>query len=272
MIRTISTTHVSGPRACLLIALSFALLVVEGSTDLLEWPRGYLSYVVLPLHSAVAVPYNLVGGIRDHLLATSNLRAENRELKTRLLKLDTEARQLRTELSEADARLQLFNSSVARLPGYQVARLVGVVAGPQRHEVVVDVGMRDGTQQGAPVVDEFGVFGRVIDVHQATSNVMVVTDSRFGAPAVVERTGIRGIVAGTGRQRLVLDNVLDASYVEVGDRVVTSGMYRVFPDGLLLGVVDSEPETRTDGELEILVRPAAATGTSKYLLVISVAD
>ena len=59
------------------MTLAVVLLVLDGATSFLDWPKSYLSYVLLPLHAAVAVPYDLVGEARHYVVGMNALRREN---------------------------------------------------------------------------------------------------------------------------------------------------------------------------------------------------
>ena len=93
-----------------------------------------------------------------------------------------------------------------------------------------------------PVITYDGVVGQVNSVVGRYANVTLVADSRSAIDAMIERTGARGIVHGTGernRYSAQVEYLQRTDDVRVGDAVVTSGLGCRYPAGLLLGRVAS---------------------------------
>ena len=67
---------------------------------------------------------------------------------------------------------------------------------------------------------------------------MLITDASSAVASLLQDNRARGICRGQGEQ-LVFDFVLRQEEVQVGDRVVTSGMGGIFPKGLVVGHVKS---------------------------------
>lgn len=85
-----------------------------------------------------------------------------------------------------------------------------------------------------PVITLDGVVGTTGMVAGDTVEVQLVVDAGFAVDVVVERTGARGFVRGTGSEsdfRCRVMYVKRTDEVEVGDLLVTSGWGRRFPAG-----------------------------------------
>lgn len=98
----------------------------------------------------------------------------------------------------------------------------------------LDRGGRD-VRKEMPVVALGGVVGVVQQVSGDTVDVKMVIDSDSAVDVIVERTGARGIVRGTGDPNKFSLRVQYAERVddiEVGDQMVTSGVGRRFPRGV----------------------------------------
>ena len=86
-----------------------------------------------------------------------------------------------------------------------------------------------------PVLALDGVVGTVHRVAGDTIDVLLTVDSGSGIDVVVERTGARGIVRGTGdrsRYSCRVEYVQRTDEVAVGDLLLTSGVGKRFPKGL----------------------------------------
>jgi rod shape-determining protein MreC len=91
-----------------------------------------------------------------------------------------------------------------------------------------------------PVLSPDGVVGTTIKSAGDTVDVRLVVDAGSGVDAVVQRTGTRVFVRGSGDERKYLCNVeyvQRTDEVEVGDVLVTSGVGRRFPKGIPVGTV-----------------------------------
>jgi rod shape-determining protein MreC len=85
-----------------------------------------------------------------------------------------------------------------------------------------------------PVLSADGVVGTTLKVAGDTVDVRLVVDAGAGVDVVVQRTGARGFVRGTGDEREYSCNVeymLRTDEVDVGDLLVTSGVGLRFPKG-----------------------------------------
>lgn len=86
-----------------------------------------------------------------------------------------------------------------------------------------------------PVLSLEGAVGTVQRVSGDAISVELTVDSGFGVDVVVERTGARGFVRGTGEEARYLvrvEYVQRTDEVAVGDLLVTSGVGCRFPKGI----------------------------------------
>ena len=96
------------------------------------------------------------------------------------------------------------------------------------------------------------------------ANVTLIVDARSNVDAMIERTGARGILHGTGernRYAAQIEYLQRTDDVRVGDTVVTSGLGCRFPAGLLLGRVSAV--TRQDFGLWQVVEVTPAVDFSR---------
>jgi rod shape-determining protein MreC len=152
------------------------------------------------------------------------------------------------------------------------AQVVGKDGVPWFRSLTLDKGDADGVALDAPVVSSTGVVGRVFAVGAHAARVQVLLDRDGGAGVLVERSRVPGVVSGqvsgeaSGAEDLVLKYVPERSDVVVGDVVVTSGLDRIYPKGLVVGRVRFvgkgsglfrdirvEPSARFDRLEEVLV-------------------
>ena len=107
--------------------------------------------------------------------------------------------------------------------------------------VALDRPSRDITSDARlPVITLDGVVGVTGKVAGDQVEVQLVVDAGEGVDVVVERSGARGMLRGTGDQskyRCDVEYVKRTDEVEVGDLLITSGVGRRFPAGIPVGRV-----------------------------------
>ncbi|HUL75965.1 MAG TPA: rod shape-determining protein MreC [Vicinamibacteria bacterium] len=197
---------------------------------------------------------------------------ENRRLEARVRQLETDLQGRTARAEEADRLRELLSLRHA-VPMETVAALVvGRDGVPWFRSLTIDKGEADGVMLDAPVMSPTGVVGRVFAIGPHAARVQVLLDRDGGAGVLVERTRVPGVVSGqvasgsSGAEDLVLKYVPEHSDVAVGDVVVTSGLDRIYPKGLVVGRVRFvgkgsglvrdirvEPSARFDRLEEVLV-------------------
>jgi rod shape-determining protein MreC len=121
----------------------------------------------------------------------------------------------------------------------RVAQVIGMSISPSARTLEIDQGSLQGIPQGAPVVSGQGLVGLVQRVAWTSSEVLIA-DEKMSLHAQVVRTRARGRIRGQGLSpdfRLELTEILRSDDLMPGDRVVTSGLGKVFPRGLPIGEV-----------------------------------
>lgn len=120
--------------------------------------------------------------------------------------------------------------------------------------MIINIGEREGVRQDAAVLTSDGVVGRVLTTTFTSSEVELLLDSRAAIGAVLETSRLPGVVQGDGSEMLALNFISSAEEVAVGEMVLTSGVDRIYPKGLPIGVVTNCEKAGT--YQKISVRPS----------------
>jgi rod shape-determining protein MreC len=112
-----------------------------------------------------------------------------------------------------------------------------------------------------PVVTPGGIVGRIVATSPWTAQVMLITDEKAAAGAVVGQIGqsnALGSVKGLGEGGLVeMNYVSGLEEVGVGDYVVTTGQDGIYPPGLNVGAVVKVKHGSATAPHVIYVKPSA---------------
>jgi rod shape-determining protein MreC len=263
----------------IVVALVLAHLVVisrqverGGGASLLEQT---IFDTLSPLQRGAGALVGVVGGTWSAYVGLRGVHAENQRLRERLSSLEMELQQKQELVREAE-RLREMMSLKQVLPlDTLVAHVVATEGTPWFRNVTVDRGRLDGVALHAPVISATGVVGRVIGLGPHAARVQLLLDRESGVGVRIERSRITGVVSGQAGFAdsvggdLALKYVPTLADVVVGDVVVTSGLDRMFPKGLMVGRVRA---VTAGGGLfkEILVTPSARFERLEEVMVVRV--
>jgi rod shape-determining protein MreC len=148
------------------------------------------------------------------------------------------------------------------------ARVVGHDVSPWFQSVFIDAGGESGIEPGMAVVSPSGGIGRVHKTYPGLSEVLLLTDGRFTADVIVERSRVRAIAEGMGGNFCRLKYVSPTQDVVAGDRILFSGFDGSMPKGILLGKVVSADRPREGLFQKIRVQCAADFLSAEEVLVV----
>lgn len=198
--------------------------------------------------------------------------AENADLKERLARAENELRETRQAADENERLKGLLDfrrdAEYETVPARVIARDPSVWF----NTLILNRGTAHGVDLDMAVATPEGVVGRVVAVGPVTSQVMLLTDERSAAGAVVGQLGASdaiGSVRGHGRDGLLeMRYVSGLAPVEVGDAVVSTGQDRIYPPGLGVGQVVEVVQGSATAPHTIRVRPGARLDSLREVLIL----
>jgi rod shape-determining protein MreC len=223
------------------------------------WTQTFAS----PLQSASSKASGATTGFFQQIWNFRSTAQENEQLKERLMQVETELNNARQAVAENDRLKGLLGLSeqfdIKSVPARVIARDPSVWF----NTITINRGTSSGVEMNMPVVTTGGIVGRVITVSPFASQVMLITDEKAGAGAVVGQLGQSGALgsvrgrADLGVALIEMRYVSGTEKVEVGDNVMTTGQDGIYPAGLNVGrVVDVKSGTATQAH-HILIQPGA---------------
>ncbi|HVN10419.1 MAG TPA: rod shape-determining protein MreC [Patescibacteria group bacterium] len=258
------------PYVLLAVALVFQILLLavqvrrpDGARLIRVWAVELLT----PAERAGSWVLDKLSGGWSEYIGLFRANRENQRLREQVAELSMQKNALESRAAEAQ-RLQALldfrdaHTDAPLLP----ARVIGGDAGNGGRAIYLDRGERDGVQANMGVITPQGVVGKVLEVYSTTSQVLLLTDKNGGAGALLADSRTQGATRGTGGPILQLDYVSNDQDVKPGERVLTSGMDRIFPKDLPLGtVVEVSPGNPFK---QITVRPAAHLDQLEEVLIL----
>ena len=200
-------------------------------------------------------------------VALQDVRAENARLKEENAALQVGLQQERALAQQSRTLQSLLDLKTAVQLKTTSAFVIAGGASPEFRTMTIDKGTGDGLASDMAVLAPAGVVGRIIMPARRAAKVQLLIDRDAAAGAIVERSRAQGVVVGTGTDRFRLDHVPGAADIQVGDRVVTSGIEGIYPKGFLIGQIQSID--RQSGEFtNVVVDPAVQFSELETVLVV----
>jgi rod shape-determining protein MreC len=227
------------------------------------WTVGAVS----PFERAGSNGFGWVRNTWRHYFALQNTTRENEEIRRENDALKLRISQLQGKAAEADrlAALLNFRQSHAEVPMI-AARVIGVSAGTASLTIQLDRGERDGIRKNMGVITPDGVVGKVVETYPNAAQVLLLTDKESGVGAMLADSRIQSPVGGQGEPLLAMKYVPNDDAVSLGERVITSGMDRIFPRDLPVGTV---AEIKSGNPFkQIRIKPAANLERLEEVLVL----
>lgn len=243
-----------------LIIMAIDARDADGRQKILRvWTQTFAS----PLQNASSKATGATSGFFQQIWNFRSTARENEQLRERLTQVETELHTAQQAAAENERLRALLNlneqSDIKKVPARVIARDPSVWF----NTITINRGTSSGIAVNMPVVTPGGIVGRIITVSPWASQVMLITDEKAGAGAVVGQLGQSGALgsirgrADLGAALIEMRYVSGLEKVENGDYVMTTGQDGIYPPGLNVGrVVEVKSGTATTAH-QILIQPGA---------------
>ena len=217
----------------------FLFLEVTSFVLLFRFNRYQQSVFFSSANSLAGSVYEVAGGVRSYF----HLRSENEDLLDRNVWLEQRVAELERRLSDAatDALpLQSLTAVDDTLCQVRKAHVVKNTLNRADNYITLDQGSLDGIRPDMGVVDANGVVGIVYKTSPHYALVISLLSSKSSLSCKIVGSEYFGYLrweGGDSRYAYLKDLPRHAE-LNKGDTVVTSGYSAMFPEGIMVGVVD----------------------------------
>ena len=244
----------------LVALISFSLRDRQNAT----LPEQIIKDTVGFAQGLVAKPTNYITSIFSNIESLLNTYEENKRLKMRLedfAVLQAKVHDLETE----NASLQELVDKEESLRDYERLHATVIARNPDQWEekIILNKGSTHGVEKNMAVMTARGLVGKITLVTPFTSEVelLYTNNSNYRVSALVqgEKGDVHGLIEGfeAERNELILKRIDSSVKIEVGEKVISSGLGGIFPKGILIGEV-TEITTDDFGLTKMAyVKPAA---------------
>ena len=195
-----------------------------------------------------------ISSVASSITSYLNLREVNRELlerngqlELRMLELQDQIEALAADTARFEG-LALPDSAEAFPYSFVVADVVSNSVTRLANYITVDKGSADGIRPDMGVVSNRGVVGIVSTVSERFSVIIPLLNPKLRLSCKVRGGSFFGSLSWDGRDAAYanLDELPRHVEFQKGDTIVTSGYSAVFPEGIIVGIVDDEGKRHDD--------------------------
>ena len=229
-------------------------------------------YIRPTVISLLSPPLKLCQGISSNarqFARFEDLLEKNKRLKSRIDKLTAQLGQIQEAWRENQRLRGLLSLPQRKSFQIQTALLIGKDSSNWTKTVLINKGTSSGIKKGQPCVLGASLVGKVIETAPNVAKVSLIVDFNCKIPVKILRTREEGIVFGTLEAG---HNVCKMKYIQkakIGDEVISSGLGRVYPRGLLIGKVVKVEEEKNKLYKLAEVQPAIDFSSLEEVMVIT---
>ncbi|QDH78798.1 rod shape-determining protein MreC [Echinicola soli] len=153
---------------------------------------------------------------------------------------------------------------------FRSAKVINNSINLRNNHITLNRGAEDGIKEGMGVFNGDGIVGRVKGVSSHYASVISLLHTDLLVSSKIKSTDVFGSTQWDGKnpQKAKLKYVPRHVQVTHGDTVVTSGYNAVFPEGILVGTVDSVSNGTETNYLDITIELAANFSTLTYVYLV----
>ena len=163
--------------------------------------RAGFTDATAPLIETLAVPVRAVSSWFSSFEDIESLRRDNASLRDENLRLKMNLVQAQRYLAENRRLRALVRAPLPRQGRHIGARVMASGGGAYTRSFILAVGAHHNVRRGLAVLGPRGLVGRVVNVGEFTSRVLLVTDLNSRLPVMLSATGERAILAGRNGRR-----------------------------------------------------------------------
>ena len=197
-----------------------------------------------------------------------NLETENEALKKENFELHIANQKLREIVLENSRLKEMLELKPEDKLKYITARVIANGTENGINTRILNVGEQDSVRENMAVVNADGLVGKIIEVGIKESVVQLLMDHDCWVGVRLQKSREMGIVGWDGNPWLNLHYIPKNIPLKKGELVLTSGMSRIYPPGLKVGLVSDINEDENEMFQKIRVKPAVNFNSLEEVFVI----
>jgi rod shape-determining protein MreC len=237
------------------ILLIFGLLTFQS----IKGKSRFIDTALYPLTFIERAGTTVIHGIRnafDTYIMIAGKEEENRRLLGEIQKLEQEKNDLVEARLENERLKKVLKLKTHSRNYVTTAGVFGRDPTNWFQTIWIDKGTESGIEKDMVAVTPLGPVGKVRRVLQNGANIALITDVNSSVAVRLQPSRIEGILQGSGEEKCSLQYISKETEVNIGEKVITSGLDGIYPKGLIIGHVTSVRKEDVEIFQVIEVEPA----------------
>tara|TARA_Y100001936_G_scaffold181359_1_gene178409 strand:- start:77 stop:931 length:855 start_codon:yes stop_codon:yes gene_type:complete len=231
-------------------SLIFSDIYFESSSKI----RGYAQDLMMPLGTIINVPIDFISSLPDLFKTRSQLKQslEKAEVENKKLKA---INQFLEKVSKDNEELNtLWSSARLNFDNYSLVKKRSISSNEFQPLLIVDISRNSQAEVNDILLSSKGLIGKVISLGFYSAEIMLLHDVRSFIPVISEKSKLHANVRGRGIGRPGnIEYIKKTASYELGEKVYTSGIAGIFPEGIFVGEITSIDDLADNEFLQVEV-------------------
>ena len=228
------------------------LMIIDIRYESGSYIRSFSNDMLKPITFLTRFPLQIYENFNLFFSSRVNLEKKVQSLEEENLKLKA-ANQFMEKISIDNSKLNALWSSLSiDKERFLISKKSFLSSNEYQPLLVLDINSKQIVKKDSAVVSEQGLAGRVSSIGFSSAEVLLVQDIRSSIPVISSDSSLHATLEGNGLGRNgKLKFLSKTAEFSAGERVYTSGLGEIFPDGILVGEVVSVTDPVDSEFLEI---------------------
>jgi rod shape-determining protein MreC len=153
---------------------------------------------------------------------------------------------------------------------YLSAKVVNSSVNKRRNYLTLNVGSEQGITRDMAVMSSIGIVGIVTDVSENFSSVMSVLHKDIRVNCQLKRDRSYGPLVWDGKdyRYCLLTDIPTHARIKTGDTIITSELSGIFPEGIVVGTIDSYERRQNEDFYTVKVKLSADLKKVNHVYII----
>ena len=195
--------------------------------------RSFSNDILKPITFLTRFPLQVYENLNLFISSRINLEKKVQSLQEENLKLKA-TNQFMEKISIDNSKLNALWSSLSiDKERFLISRKSFLSSNEYQPLLILDINSKQSVKKDSAVVSEQGLAGRISNVSFLSTEVLLVQDIRSSIPVISSDSSLHATLEGKGLGRNgKLKFISKTAEFSVGERVYTSGLGDLFPDGI----------------------------------------
>lgn len=230
--------------------------------------RGFFYFVSAPVQKVLWRAGDSASDFFLGIFISGNLKERVDQLEVNNQKLLSQIVLLKELEQENHALKKILDLEIEKEFKLSLAQIIGKDI--SQDFILLNKGSRDSILKDMPVITEEKVLvGRVIEVYDRFSKVMLIFNKKSSFGAKEPGSLISGVIKGIGNSGLFFDLIPNEAEISDGDLISTSSISGIFPEGLLVGFVKKIRKSDAGSFQQAEINPSFDLSSIENLFIIT---